>query len=391
MIDINQLPDYVLDALQNPTLQKSEKFLVWLEESEERKVLFQDLCDCQEAARRLLPENNPNVDLQWERVKNLHLKKKENSDRKKHIQAFLVIGISIAASFILVFLIGNYLYDAKTEKHPEITMNELSSISPEKRDSEVIIKAKENTSPVLLLTEKGNTTPIYKKILDYTQDTTITNVEKLTLTTPRGKSIKVCLKDGTEIWLNDESRLVYPSHFIGLTRTVELEGEAYFKVAHDENHPFIVKHDGVLTQALGTEFNIRTYENETKHITLVEGSVLISDTLSGQKTVLFPKQDAEYNSSSTMTIKEVNTHKFTAWTEDLFYFEQTELQDIMQTLGRWYNITVTIEDKEAKHYHFTFWAERTGSLKEALALLNQIGTVKAYLNEEKNQVVIKKR
>lgn len=389
MIDINQLPDYVLDALQDSSLRESEEFLVWLEESEEHKALFEDLCNYQEAERRLLPENNPDIDLQWERVKNIHLRKEKNNNRRRLVRTIGIIGI--AASFILIFLVGDHFYSTQEEKPIETALSELLSISPDKKGSEVIIKAKENIRPVILSTEKGETTPIYKKVLDYTQDTTTTTIERLTLTTPRGKSIKVYLKDGTEIWLNDESRLVYPSCFIGPSRTVELEGEAYFKVAHDGKHPFIVKHDGVLTQVLGTEFNIRSYENETKHVTLIAGSVLISDTLSGQKKILLPKQDAEYNSSSTMTVKEVNTHKFTAWTEGLFYFEQTKLRDIMQTLGRWYNITVTIEDKEAENYHFTFWAERTGSLKEALALLNQIGTVKAYLNERKNQVVIRKR
>lgn len=388
MIDINQLPDFVHDALQNPSLQSSEQFQSWLRENEEHMILFQELCDIQEAGRRLLPEINPDINTAWERVKTKHLKTESHACESNIRRMGIITGI--AASIAVIFIIGYHLLTNTTQLPVEAAEVHFTDI-PAKKDATIVIKAVSNTRPVLLSTEKGKTTSIYKKLLDYTQNNPNPIPELLTLTTPRGKSIRIRLKDSTEVCLNGESRLSYPSYFTGPDRTVELEGEAYFKVAPDKSHPFIVRHHGTMTQALGTQFNIRSYTNEKKHVTLVEGSVLVSDTLSSQEQILYPGQDVEYDSPSEMVVREVNLREFTAWTEDLFYFEQTELRDIMQILGRWYNVTVAFEDKEMEHYHFTFWAERTGSLKEALSLLNQIGTVKAYINEKDNQVVIKKR
>lgn len=107
--------------------------------------------------------------------------------------------------------------------------------------------------------------------------------------------------------------------------------------------------------------------------------------------VLLPGQDAEYDSDSGMTIKKVNPYEFTAWKEDLFYFEQTDLLSLMKVLGRWYNTTIVFKDEDIKQYRFTFWAKRSDNLKTTLSMLNQMGTVLIRINSQENTVLVSKR
>ena len=94
-------------------------------------------------------------------------------------------------------------------------------------------------------------------------------VERHTVVVPEGKDMKLILADGTQVWLNANSRLIYPTAFKGKNREVELQGEGYFKVAHDAHHPFIVKAGDMQTCVLGTEFNVNAFDQNHPHVTLV--------------------------------------------------------------------------------------------------------------------------
>ena len=104
------------------------------------------------------------------------------------------------------------------------------------------------------------------------------------LSIPRGETFKVVLSDGTEVLLNSDSRLSYPTVFKGKERVVSLEGEAYFNVTKNTEHPFIVKSGNVQVRVLGTEFNMCSYTPDNVRVTLIEGKVAVSDTC-GLQTV----------------------------------------------------------------------------------------------------------
>ena len=116
------------------------------------------------------------------------------------------------------------------------------------------------------------------------------------LSTPRGMDYKVILADGTEVWLNAESRIEFPSNFQGNERRVSLQGEAYFKVARNEQSPFIVSTEQMEVRVLGTEFNLKSYSNEAAHVTLVKGSVEVGDKR------LTPGQDAWYDREGNIQV-----------------------------------------------------------------------------------------
>lgn len=210
-------------------------------------------------------------------------------------------------------------------------------------------------------------------------------IEMHTLTTPQGKSFKVVLNDGTEVWMNAESRLRYPNQFIENERVVELEGEAYFHVAHNKNSPFIVKTQTVTTRVLGTEFNFKAYNHENTHVTLVDGSIAVRGTDKQQEILLHPGEDIQIDKDGEVTVHSVDVRCFIAWREGYFYFKDVELGEIMRSIGRWYNLNVEFEDINKIHLRFNFWARQDNGIEEVLKLLNELGKVEAEL---KNQVII---
>lgn len=190
-----------------------------------------------------------------------------------------------------------------------------------------------------------------------------------TVLIPRGKLYKVTLSDGTEVWLNADSRLSFPVHFSGDKRQVELRGEAYFKVTKDANHPFVVKSGKVSTTVLGTEFNFRAYAGETPEVALIKGAVVVDDVAVGKRVRLTPGQAAMVGKDG-IAVSHINTDYYTQWKEGLFYFDDSSLLDVMKELGRWYNVSIEIEDQSLAQYNIHFIAGRDESLDQIVSDLN---------------------
>lgn len=202
-----------------------------------------------------------------------------------------------------------------------------------------------------------------------------------TLQTPRGKDFQVVLADGTRVWLNAETQLRYPAAFDGRERRVELTGEACFEVTRDERRPFVVSAGGMDIRVLGTRFNVRSYDDADRHVTLVSGKVELTDEVRGS-VVLEPGEDLAYAENGEHAITQVDTTAYTAWTDGMFYFEDAPLEEIMRTLGRWYNVNIDLRSrKEIAGLRLHFWADRSSTLPEVLALLNKLGRVRAEFRD----------
>ena len=203
------------------------------------------------------------------------------------------------------------------------------------------------------------------------------------LTTPANATAEVTLADGTVVTVNAGSKLVYPQTFSGSTREVELQGEAYFKVHHDVKHPFIVKANGISTKVLGTEFNVRSHSRKDTHVTLLQGSVLVSSTATAKR--LKPGEDASF-SDGRMVVRSVDTEIYTAWKNGEFYFDNESLLDIAKEIGKWYNVSVIFRSPEKMHARLFFAAPRDGGIEELLEVLNSLN--KAKFTYHDGQVVI---
>ena len=167
-----------------------------------------------------------------------------------------------------------------------------------------------------------------------------------TITTPRGGMYAVILTDGTKIWLNAASSLQFPTLFTGDTRTVELEGEAYFEVAQNAKAPFRVISGQQTIEVLGTHFNISHYNDEPGiTTTLLEGSIRV---ITGDHSVVLKtgQQSVIKTGNEQITVNnEKDSSEVMAWKNGMFQFNNADISTIMRQIGRWYDVDVVFEGK----------------------------------------------
>lgn len=172
---------------------------------------------------------------------------------------------------------------------------------------------------------------------------------KNTLRTLQGMECSITLSDGTKVHLNAESQLTYPVCFSSKERIVQIEGEAYFDVAPDKEHPFIVQMPHGSVRVTGTSFNVRAYPDEkTECITLISGSVTISSE--DKEFALIPGQHYIFDKTSGKeSVTDVNTELYTSWQSGSFVFLNVPLEDIMSYLSKWYGCKYVFNDEAAKN------------------------------------------
>lgn len=196
-----------------------------------------------------------------------------------------------------------------------------------------------------------------------------------TLCTPMGGEYKLELADGTVVWLNSGSELKYPTAFTGNSREVELVGEAYFSVKKNPAMPFVVYSRGVATRVYGTEFNVKAYTGEEMNITLVEGRVSVKAENEPKEYHLKPGENACVREDGKPSVKAVNIHKYIAWKEGYFYYENERLETILKELGRWYDFDVTYVGSRTRGLRFELWADRDSEIGEIVDLLTKTNKI----------------
>jgi len=189
------------------------------------------------------------------------------------------------------------------------------------------------------------------------------------LTNPRGsKVIDITLSDGSRVWLNAESSLRYPVAFNGNERKVEIAGEAYFEVTHDQSKPFKVSKGNAEVEVLGTHFNINAYEENIK-VTLLEGSVKLS--VNQHSAVLIPGQQA-FVDREIMIRKNIDADEILAWKNNLFDFRRKTVREIMAEIVRWYDVDVSYEGT-LREQHYSGIVSRSSNVSQVLKIMEQAG------------------
>lgn len=198
-----------------------------------------------------------------------------------------------------------------------------------------------------------------------------------TLTTANGETYRLRLPDQSEVWLNAASSIRFPASFASLKqRRIELSGEAYFEIAPDAAHPFIVKTDQQEVQVLGTRFNINSYKDADVTVTtLLDGSVRVADALPNKGEILKPGQQAIVKENSRIMIMPANIKAAMAWKNGYFRFNNGSINEIMLQLGRWYNIEVRYEGKLSEE-RFSGNISRNKNISEVLDMLSYSNAVK---------------
>lgn len=174
-----------------------------------------------------------------------------------------------------------------------------------------------------------------------------------TISIPYGAEYNLRLPDSTVIFLNAGTTLRYPDRFTGGRREVFLSGEAYFQVASDSLHPFVVCTDHMHVRVLGTSFNVKAYaEEKCIQTTLEEGRV---DALcAGRHIVMTPGTQVAFNKTTRQTdYRAVNTTRFTSWKDGYYDFEEMPLGELMKLLARWYDVKFSFTDSRLGDLRFS--------------------------------------
>ena len=313
-----------------------------------------------------------------------------------------------AAIFIPVVLAsatGWYLF-SHSEKNPPVTKESALAgihIMPHGKVARLILGSGQvvnlNDSLQNLITEKDGTrlrnqssTLVYSVNGVPGGAATIYN----TLLTPRGGEYQITLSDGTKVWLNASSSLRYPTQFNEQERRIYLSGEAYFEVAKDVAHPFIVSTGSMNLTVLGTKFNVNSYPDDPEQkTTLAEGAVRISNTVQEggrpEDVVLTPGMASVIQRGDAgISVHTTDVEASLAWKNGLFVFSNESLGAIMRRLSRWYDVEVKYDDDVNDRLHFTGRIRRYENITGILKLLEMTGKVRFSLGDHALHVALEK-
>jgi len=284
---------------------------------------------------------------------------------------------SVAAAVVVVAMCGMYVYKHDTGRvdNGQMAVSAVDSVS--------VSAIKHGVTRALLSDASGHTVELgaadtvsVASELIMTQPGEI--AQDLCLNVPRGGEFKIQLEDGTEVWLNSDTRLYYPPEFGDNGRNVRVEGEAYFAVATDSLRPFYVETGGQMIRVYGTTFNVRNYPEEgAVYTTLESGSVSLSRIgSSSAELYLSPGHPAVFDiAEARANVRPVDTDVVTSWRKGRFVFENQSLLRIMQDLSRWYDFEYEFADKALESEEFMGSIPRYSDFTTAIAILEKCGGI----------------
>lgn len=297
-----------------------------------------------------------NFKLSSDQVDNLltriHASHARQQKQKRH-KLYAFVSLSAACMFILLWIniarYINYPFDNKTplayvstlpadSAQQEITLIMENSETIRIDDNSVI---EYDTEIKIQNDEKQKT--ILKK-----PQSVATSEEKLnTLLVPRGRRSSLVLADGSKIWINAGSVLRFPSSFTKEDRTIYVNGEIYIEVAKDKDRPFYVQTQKFKVNVLGTKFNVSAYDNEeVQSVVLVEGNVAVN-TDNTKRFTLAPNQQLVME-QDMHSIRQVNALDHISWKDGIFQFNGETVEQVMNRLGRYYNMSINCNPAIAK-------------------------------------------
>jgi len=384
---IKQIASLIFKQLTGSLLEEEEQILTeWRNQDEKNEALYQKLTDClflemeYQRLNQIKPER-PLADMK--------------ARIKRHSLMKQVIRYGIAASILLLFSLGSIML-YQQNKENKLLQKELYArkIQPGQTQATLVLS---NGETIRLDTDvQKNQEKINHKKKSSVQHLAKAekNLKPKTnqLITPKGGEFRIILEDSTEIWLNAESKLIYPETFGKEERRVVVQGEAYFKVKKDTDKPFFVETDGQLVRVYGTEFNVRSYKEDANvYTTLVNGSISIRPKNGNHsELIITPDNQAVFRKTDeTTNIRKVNTEIVTSWKEGMFVFEEQNLEQIMQTLSRWYNFTYTFKDNNLKNIVFMGSINRYAEFDDVIEILEKSGGIHFSINNRHIQIVKK--
>ncbi len=325
--------------------EEKEYFESWLNESNKNKEYFGDFLLLWEKMDRVDVPEPPDTAKQWNEISNLISEEKPN--KNEELTQSQTVGAAQPPK----------VYKMKYDKKKPASVSSIGVWFV--RIAAVILVAVglhfflDNTSQQVPVS--GN-----KKVA--TQQT----YERVTA---KGERATVPLADGTVVYLNADSKLIYPRYFLGNERKVELKGEAYFVVVSDKHRPFRVFVNKTITEVVGTEFNIR-YRNDKLSVVVTKGVINAYEENSEEKIRVEKGEIVGFeNEGGFSSPEKVDVNEHIAWRKNKLAFRNTSLEEVLKEIEIFYNVAAQLENEKVKNRRLT-GIFSTDSLDEVLAAVS---------------------
>jgi len=325
-----------------------------------------------------------------EKIINEIKNKIKSQKQKKRVSSFRYLKLTKYAAIVLLSVgLGYYL------NQPQIELKPIEEVVPTKvtletsEGEQIII---EESSNELIEIEGKVTAKRKSKTITYEKNLEVKELKYNTLNVPYGKRFNVELSDGSVVYLNSGTSIKFPVQFMeGKDREIEIEGEAFFDVAHDENSTFRVRSNGAILEVYGTKFNFKNFpEDPFSEIILTEGSVGVKSDLNDKEMVrIKPSFKAKLNKSGNdVEVTQVNTKLYTSWIDGRVVFRNENIDNLIMKLERLYNVSITNNNQKLSNNFFnaTIYVENE-TIEDVLNYLKEVYSIDYQV--VKNKIIIK--
>ena len=386
----------VEDFTQDP------KFIAWIKRSSEQKYWNSFLREHPEqvknveTARKIVESfRYSNIDVNEKEMqsvwKNIELYYDLQQKTGKKIKFRKITRYAAMVAFLLTVgtLVSHFLFEKNRNQFTEIEIPFSNSTEAKlilSGGEEILLKEKQTE---LQFDDTGKKIKIDRdSIVDYQPEDIKNTMAQVII--PYGKRSDIQLSDGTKVWLNAGSRLIFPQKFTGKERHVFLKGEAYFEVTKNRNTPFIVTTDNMNVTVLGTEFNIKDNNSDNElEVVLVKGEVSLKENsvlnFLGKEVKLIPNQKAVYDKiDNKMVIEsEVDVTYFTSWKEGLLEFRRESILNVFKQLSKYYNVRFVTESSVELNRKISGKLDLKESLEEVLKVVSDAAPITYRIDEGK--------
>lgn len=344
--------DYFVDSMLNPNY-RSERF--WKELIDNQKIDVNEFIaaytalEALQAQKPVIPEER--LEIIWGRINNANKLKHHILKRNKTI-FYLAIACSVA--IIVVFSLFNYIDNGQQEqsitdfaKERVVHTKDLDGKIKLIADNETLevegaeAQVEYNADGSMKINKESVKSTREEAQLKNKSTAGKNNTIYNELRVPFGKRAFLTLSDGTSIWVNTGTTVIYPTVFSESIREIYIDGEIYAEVHHDENRPFVIKTDKIDIKVLGTILNITAYrEDLSSNVVLVSGLVDVKPK-NGKSTIIYPNQMISYAAQAS-TLTTVNVENFISWKDGVYLFKNEPIENILLKIARYYNVTMRL-------------------------------------------------
>lgn len=376
----NKFQDFVDDQffvewVKNPTTESDEYWEQYIVEHPSEKEFIEQAKYIM--AKFQAEKNNPNDDVSRTVWSNIQTKILNTSRKTKFINVW-----SVAASVLLIIGIGAGILFRITERR-EISVDYRSMTMMKAKGNEVKLILSDNSEKLLTNEDPAIRYNQHGEIL--VDSVALTNEISTPgrsykepfnqLVVPKGRRSSLTFADGTRLYLNSGSQVIYPVTFNKKSREIYIRGEAYLEVAHDAGWPFIVKTDHLDVKVLGTEFNIKSYPDETSSsVVLVKGSV--QAIVKSHKTTMKESELFTLDSTTEKTsLEKTNVLEYVSWKDGWMYCTNERIESIAKKLSRYYDVNIQFNELKVRDMTLTGKLDLKAECREIFDVISFIAPV----------------